>query len=334
MSTNKNLHNAKKAQRDEFYTRYEDIENELVNYQHHFENKVVYCNCDDGNKSNFYRYFKNNFNSLGLRKLISTNYDIGEGAWSYVYDGKNTEAWPLKGNGDFRSAECIEFLKEADIVVTNPPFSLFREYVKQLMDYDKKFLIVGNQNAITYKEIFPYIKNNQLWLGVSPRSMSFLRPNGSIDQVNANWFTNLVHNKRNQPAVVLTKKYDPEYYPKYDNYNAIEVSKVVDIPIDYDGVMGVPITFLDKYNPSQFEIVGLDRYLEGNLYPNKRMFINNKEIYARILIRKKAEFEIVDARDIALNDRQRNKNTYLIKDSDSAINGKPTYARIAIRRKK
>lgn len=305
---NANLTNAKKAKNDEFYTQLTDIEKEMRHYKGFFKGKVVYCNCDDARESNFFKYFSLNFEHLGLKKLISTGYKADGKGVVLIYEGDkngnrkvdNEEIIvnELEGNGDFRSAECIEFLKEADVVVTNPPFSLFREYVAQLMEYGKKFLIIGNQNAITYKEIFPYIKNNKLWLGVhSNKTMEFSMPmnydgdviigNRKIGKVPAiSWFTNIDHKKHNEP-LDLYRKYDATAYPKYDNYDAIEVSKVVDIPMDYEGVMGVPITFLDKYCPSQFEIVGLDRYVEDNPKYGHRFTINNKETYARILIKRR-----------------------------------------------
>ena len=305
-SKNTNLHSAKKAKNDEFYTQLSDIEKEMAHYKDFFKGKVVYCNCDDARESNFFQYFAINFEYLGLKKLITTGYkESGKGV-VLIYEGdKNGNKIvedneiiirELDGNGDFRSAECVELLKEADVVVTNPPFSLFREYVAQLIKYGKKFLIIGNKNAITYKEIFPYIKDNELWLGITNPD-EYRLPNGEITQSVkglCRWFTNIPHNRRNT-EFDLYKKYSADEYPKYDNYDAIEVSKVTDIPMDYEGVMGVPITFLDKYCPTQFEIV--------------------------------------DARDVAFNDKQRNKSTYLIKDADGAINGKPTYARICIRRK-
>ena len=197
----------------------------------------------------------------------------------------------LSGNGSFDSDECVELLKECDVVVTNPPFSLFREYVALLIQYNKKFLIIGNMNAITYKEIFPYIKNNEIWLGVSKRSLDFILPNGNITNVNSIWFTNIDHKKRHQ-EIDLYKKYNSEDYPKYDNYNAIDVSKVCEIPMDYDGVMGVPITFLDKYCPTQFEIIGWSRHndmnMDGGFWLGGKAdaTINGKEVYRRILIKK------------------------------------------------
>lgn len=295
MAKNTNLHNAKTAKNDEFYTQLSDIEKEMVHYKDFFKGKVVYCNCDDARESNFFKYFSMNFEHLGLKKLISTGYKADGKGVVLVYEGdKNNNrrvddseivVTELQGNGDFRSAECIEYLKQADVVVTNPPFSLFREYVKQLMDYGKKFIIIGSQNAITYKEIFPLIKNNMLWLGVN-HIKEFIQPNKEIKKFgNICWYTN-ISNKRRNETLDLYKKYSPMEYPKYDNYNAIEVSKCTDIPMDYDGVMGVPISFLDKYNPTQFEIVGLDRYVEDNPHYGHRFTICGKETYARILIKK------------------------------------------------
>lgn len=334
---NKNLNKAKEAKKDEFYTQLEDINNELRHYREHFRGKTVLCNCDDPRVSNFFKYFAYNFEFLGLKKLITTCYKnqdadlFSEGkcekAVYLVYEGdkngnnipdkEEIEVLPLKGDGDFRSPECIEFLKEADIVVTNPPFSLFREYVAQLIKYDKKFLIIGNENAVSLKEIFPLIKENKIWYGyTSPKIFEtpdftnkncFIAPNGKIYASFGNtiWFTNLDHQKRHED-IILYKKYTPEEYPTYDNYNAIEVSKVAEIPFDYDKVMGVPISFLNKFNPSQFEILGLtDRGNEYGLKTkeytsadcpkysdlNRRgaIKINNqlKPTYARILIRRK-----------------------------------------------
>lgn len=311
-SKNTNLHSAKKAKNDEFYTQLTDIEKEMRHYKDFFKGKVVYCNCDDARESNFFKYFSLNFEHLGLKKLITTGYkESGKGV-VLIYEGdKNGNrivedseiiVRELEGNGDFRSEECIEFLKEADVVVTNPPFSLFREYVAQLMEYGKKFIILGNNNAITYKEIFPYIKNNELWLGVhSNKTMDFGMPdayekwdrieNGvKIGKVPAiSWFTNIPHNHRNTP-LDLFRKYNETDYPKYDNYDAIEVSRVENIPMDYEGVMGVPITFLTKYCPTQFEIVELcaSHGKEVRNIPNEAPCINGKWCYARILIKKRA----------------------------------------------
>lgn len=292
---NTNLHNAKRAKNDEFYTLLTDIEKEMVHYRDYFKGKVIFCNCDDARESNFFKFFANNFELLKIKKLITTGYkEDGHGVvleyngdidGDFMVGDDEVKVTELKGNGDFRSEECIEYLKQADIVITNPPFSLFREYVKQLMDYDKKFIIIGNQNAITYKEIFPYIKDNKLWLGYN-FVKSFIQPNGEVKKFgNILWYTNIPHDKRNWP-MDFYRTYKPELYPKYDNYDAIEVSKVADIPMDYKGVMGVPITFLDKYNPEQFQIVG---FRKGN--DNKDLSINGKCPYYRILIRFKNSAE-------------------------------------------
>lgn len=314
---NANLSNAKRAKNDEFYTQLSDIENELKHYKNHFAGKVVYCNCDDVRKSNFFRFFQKKFNDYGLKKLITTSYNENGHGSVLVYEGdtngngklddNEVKVSELKGNGDFRSEECIELLKESDIVVTNPPFSLFREFIATLVQYGKKFLVIGNNNAITNKEIFPLIKENKLWLGFSDnKTMEFVMPDSyekynyidkkgrKIGKVPAiSWFTNLEHSKRND-EIILYKKYTPEEFPKYDNYDAIEVSRVCEIPKDYNGVMGVPITFLGKYNPSQFEIVGLTSSSKECTYglllsenQSTRAKINSKYIYARLLIKKK-----------------------------------------------
>lgn len=287
---NKNLHQAKNNKKDEFYTQLSDIENELRHYKEHFKDKVVYCNCDDPRVSNFFHYFSYNFEHLGLKKLIATCYknqnadlfsqNDSEKAIYLEYDGdKNGNSVPdpeeigiieLKGDGDFRSAESIKLLKQADIVVTNPPFSLFREYVAQLIEYDKKFVIVGHQNAISYKEIFKLMQENNLWLGYGFKGGAghFINTQyedyatagdhkeGMIRVSGVHWFTNLDISKRHED-LILYKPYNEEEYPTYENFNAINVDKTKDIPVDYNGYMGVPITFLDKYNPDQFEIIGL-----------------------------------------------------------------------------
>ena len=300
---NVSLSNAKRAKNDEFYTQLSDIENELKHYKSHFAGKVVYCNCDDARKSNFFRFFQKKFNDYGLKKLITTSYNENGHGSVLVYEGDTNgngklddseiKVSELKGNGDFRSEECIELLKEADIVVTNPPFSLFREYIATLVQYNKKFLVIGNQNAITYKEIFPLIKENKVWTGnnmvkafrvpqVTNKNCEVL-PNGDIIAKFGSicWFTNLDIKKRHE-EIILYKSYNEEEFPKYDNYDAIEVSKVCEIPKDYDGVMGVPITFLYRYNPSQFEIV---KFRKGD--DDKDLCVNGKCPYFRILIRKK-----------------------------------------------
>ena len=261
MTKNSNLSKAKTAKNDEFYTQITDIEKELKHYKEHFKNKVIFCNCDDPKHSNFWKYFHLNFNHFGLKKLIATHYHETEPTYKMEYTGGDDNdceigvVTSLEANGDFRSHECIELLQEADIVVTNPPFSLFREYIAQLIEHDKKFICIGSQNAITYKEFFPLLKDNKVWLGyTSPKE--FKQPDKSIKKFgNISWFTNLDIIKRHE-TLDLIEKYTPEKYPTYDNYDAINVNKVLDIPVDYDGVMGVPITFMDKYNPKQFEIIG------------------------------------------------------------------------------
>jgi hypothetical protein len=311
MAGNDSLHKASIAKEDEFYTQLTDIEKELFHYKEHFKDKVIFCNCDDPLYSNFWQYFQLNFHFLGLKKLIATHYDIENTSYKMeiVRNEKGLQMGipsyvqtPLKGNGDFRSQECIEILKEADIIVTNPPFSLFREYVAQLMEYHKKFVIIGNQNAITYKEIFKLLKDNKIWLGYKSGDMAFTVPDYYKERAtrfwidekgqkwrsmgNICWFTNLDIQKRHE-ELFLYKTYNAAEYPTYDNYDAINVNKVVDIPCDYYGVMGVPITFLDKYNPEQFEILGDSRYHNGKTEADDINLINGKQLYRRILIRRK-----------------------------------------------
>ncbi len=340
--TNTNLHAANKAKNDEFYTQLDDIAKELKYYKDYFRDKVVFCNCDDPYESNFFKYFALNFNALGLRKLIATCYNgspvsgnellldfgttvddpkkiaykveitevsdkNGDGAINladiqYLMQNDKNVISILHGNGDFRSPECVELLKQADIVVTNPPFSLFREYVAQLMAYNKKFIIIGNLNAITYKEIFALIKANKMWIGYGFNlSMVFRTTYPNLLEANRNyvrskgydpdqnyvktpaiaWFTNVDIHKRHE-NLDLYKRYTPEEYHFYDNYDAINVDKVESIPVDYDGVMGVPITFLGKYNPNQFEII---KFRKGD--DDKDLTIKGKSPYFRILIRRK-----------------------------------------------
>ena len=331
------LEAAKASRKDEFYTQLSDIEKELVNYREYFRDKVVFCNCDDPYESNFFKYFALNFNALGLKKLIATCYDgspiaqqelplfadesnepkrkaykveisevpdmDGNGSTDLTdvqlllkSSNHNVKA-ELKENGDFRSTECVDLLKQADIVVTNPPFSLFREYVAQLMKYDKKFLIIGNQNAITYREIFPLIKDNKLWLGLTMNgSNRWFRVPDDYKQTPSMkiengikycfvkavvWFTNLEHHRRKE-ELILVKKYNTDEYPHYDNYDAIDVGNVNNIPCDYEGAIGVPITFLHKYNPDQFEII---KFRKGD--DDKDLTVNGKSPYFRILIRNK-----------------------------------------------
>jgi len=324
---NTNLQKARAAKNDEFYTQLPDIEKELRHYREHFADKVVLCNCDDPRVSNFFRYFSYNFEQLGLRKLVITCYknqnpdlfsqDDSEKAIYLEYTGNRTDGRvpdpeeigikPLRGDGDFRSAECIELLKQADIVVTNPPFSLFREYVAQLIEHDKRFLIIGNQNAITYKKCFQLIKEGKMWLGASihsgdrwfgvpddyPLTAATHRTDGDgrkyIKVKGVRWFTNMDYKDRYGDLILYREYHGHEQdYPRYDNYDAINVDAIKDIPSDYDGVMGVPITFLDKFNPEQFEIIGMDSPLIKELTGRASHFrLNGRNLYARIVIRKK-----------------------------------------------
>lgn len=293
---NTSLKAAQKAKCDEFYTLYQDIEQEITQYNPEiFRDKIVYCNCDDYRKSNFFKFFLDNFEQLGLKKLIATAFckkSCGFVA-EFFQDGKHYGR--LKGDGDFRSDECINYLKQADIVVTNPPFSLFREYVAQIIEYNKKFLIIGNVNAITYKELFPLIKDNKLWLGASIHSgdRKFFVPedyplNAAGCGIDADgrrfirvkgvrWFTNLDYTKQNKKLVLYKRYYgNEEEHPKYDNYDAINVDKTADIPCDYFEKMGVPITYLDKHNPQLFT-------LEDIIAPR----INGKRIYRRLIIKRR-----------------------------------------------
>ena len=287
---NANLYKARNSKNDEFYTKLADVSNELMHYEKHFKDKIVFCNCDDPKWSAFWRYFHLNFSALGLKKLISTHYDKTEPTYKMEYTGGDDNdielgiKTPLEGNGDFRNKECLDILDEADIVVTNPPFSLFREYVAVLMEHKKKFLIIGNKNAITYKNFFPLLKNGDVWIGHNSPS-EFDTPNGRITKLNGltRWFTNLGIAKHHE-KLVPQKKYTPEEYPTYDNYDAINVDKLSDIPADYDGVMGVPISIMDKYNPEQFEIVGFKKGDDGKDLVFTRE--GEKRVpYVRILIR-------------------------------------------------
>ena len=332
MNKNKNLNAAARAKKDEFYTRLADIECELRHYQKFFAGKVVLCNCDDPYKSNFFKYFAIHFNRLGLRKLIATccagshvvqtksdfdnqavRFDVtevrdfnGDDATFDVrrlLDNDKNSVTYLEGDGDFRSPECVEALKEADVVVTNPPFSLFREYVAQLVAFDKRFLIIGNMNAITYKEIFPLIKENKIWLGYGFKGDPHFRVPDDYEERavrfwidesgqkwrsfgNMHWFTNLDVSKRHE-NILLRMKYSPERYPRYDTCDAIEVAKTAEIPQDYFGVMGVPITFLDKHNPAQFEIVGKIDSGKIDEYNLANPIVNGKNKFKRLAIRRK-----------------------------------------------
>lgn len=294
--SNYNLHNAKRNKQDEFYTLYEDIEKELCNYSSQLKDKIIYCNCDNPFKSNFVKYFILNFNTLKIKKLIATcyyenaqlksgrlftiknnntSYTINDNAYKAIitnvsdnvtnnecidmnelFSLQGNSITTLKSNGDFRSEECITLLQQSDIIITNPPFSLFREYINILQKYNKKLLIIASKNAITYKDFFHLLKDNKVWLGYNNVN-KFIQTDNIIKSFgNIGWFTNLNVNKHTE-YITLTKQYNEKEYPTYDNYNAIEVSKVSSIPYDYKGIMGVPITFLDKYNPNQFEILGV-----------------------------------------------------------------------------
>ncbi len=311
---NKSLHKANVAKNDDFYTNLTDIEKELGHYKEHFKNKIIFLNCDDPEESNFWKYFALNFKFLGLKKLIATHFETKKPSYKLEKTNGNTIKTPLKQNGDFRSPECIEILKKSDIVVTNPPFSLFREYIAQLMKYNKKFLIIGNQNALTNKDTFEFIKKNKIWLGIDNGGTKWFKVPEHYDITTESrkkiengtkffsmgtivWLTNLDNKKRHE-NLILYKKYNPKDYPKYKNYNAINVDKVSDIPIDYKGVMGVPLTFLDKYNPEQFEIIGQTH--SGDKSPEVESLRKDpehrhrgiiegedKEKYVRILIKNK-----------------------------------------------
>ena len=335
---NSDLNAAKKAKKDEFYTQLSDIENELRHYKEHFRGKTVLCNCDDPRVSNFFHYFAYQFEALGLKRLITTCYknqerdlfsrhDCERAIWLEYLGDRNGNRVPdpeeigirqLEGDGDFRSPECIELLKQADIIVTNPPFSLFREYVAQLTKYGKKFLILGNHNNITYKEVFPLFMKNQIWLGYKAGDMAFRVPADSEPRDtrywqdnmgqkwrslgNICWFTNLDIKKRHE-ELILFRKYSPEEYPRYFNFNAIEVGRVENIPYDYDNDMGVPLTFLDKYNPEQFEIIGQSLELAdmavvrqrlGKSGGGPRFYLEEqngqlRRLYERIVIRRRVK---------------------------------------------
>ena len=371
MAGNTALNKASKEKNDEFYTQLADIEEELKHYKKHFVGKTVLCNCDDPYESNFFKYFAMDFNYLGLKKLIATCYDsspiVGEqlslfpdkrpymiqitevidenddGAIDltdveYLLKNKKNTTRKLK-NGDFRSEECVKALQEADIVVTNPPFSLFREYIAQLLEYDKKFIIIGSQNAITYKEIFPLLKDNVIWLGngfkggnayfAVPKSGSYAKgvydeKTGLVKFRTCCWFTNLDHKMRHE-ELELYKRYTPEEYPHYDNYDVINIDKTADIPEDYYGIMGVPLTFLDKSNPDQFEILGCTE--AGNEFCNK--------FYSNMYLDMDGEsfYNMKSARyaPMVRHTTKPNKNYYTVNEVDGYIT--KTYFRIFIRRK-
>lgn len=317
MAKNANLQDAKKAKFDEFYTLEQPIHDELYHYtedrddlgiHNQFKNKVVFCNCDDPEWSNFWKYFVRNFEHIGIKKVISTHFEAdGSPSYKMEYDGtKDSDGNPvfvktnLIGNGDFRSDECIAILDEADIVVTNPPFSIFREYINTLIAHGKQFVILGNMNALKYKEVFPFIKERKLWLGTSNGSMEFRVPDYfEKDNVyekdgvkyakfgNICWYTNMEH-YRMREFLELNDEYkgNEQKYPKYDNYDAIEVGRLDDIPCDYFGVMGVPITIMQKFNPDQFEIVGEFNHGCDNQYDLAAPILNGKQLFPRIAVRR------------------------------------------------
>jgi len=358
-TANQSLTKARAAGQDEFYTQLSDIERELKYYKEHFKNKVVYCNCDDPRVSNFFHYFSYNFGKLGLKKLITTSYKnqnrdlfsrndsehsiyleyTKKKSGNNVPDPKEIGIQQMQGDGDFRSEESIKLLKQADIVVTNPPFSLFREYMAQLMEYDKKFVIVGNQNAVTYKEIFHLVKDGKIWLGYKSGDMAFKVPDYYAardtrywvdadgqkwrSMGNACWFTNLDIAKRHE-EMILYKNYTPTEYPAYDNFDAINVGRAEDIPVDYYGPMGVPVTFLSKHNPDQFEILGLTKTWIGlatKTYPTQVQVNANGK--------KSAVSKLNDGAVLKVNSPPRGKTYYVVDDNFYV----QLYPRVIIKRK-
>ena len=325
MAGNSNLHMSHRNKADEFYTSFSLIENELRHYKEHFKDKIVFCNCDDPYESNFFKYFVMNFNFLGLKKLITTCYALPQSEKhsykveitevnktgdrsiditdvEYLMKNPRNTITLLDGDGDFRSDECVKLLEEADIVVTNPPFSLFRDFISLLIAKEKDFLVVGNMNAVTCKNIFPLIRDNKVWLGYNSGHFWFKVPDTyeekktdfKIDENgqkwrrmgNICWFTNLSVEKRHED-IILFRNYIPDLYPKYDNYDAINVDRTADIPCDYYGVMGVPITFMQYYNPDQFEILGNSRYHDGQEFSDDINVLNGKTLYTRLLIKRR-----------------------------------------------
>lgn len=325
MAGNSNLHMSHRNKADEFYTSLSLIENELRHYKEHFKDKIVFCNCDDPYESNFFKYFVMNFNFLGLKKLITTCYALPQSEKhsykveitevnktgdrsidimdvEYLMKNPRNTITLLDGDGDFRSDECVKLLEEADIVVTNPPFSLFRDFISLLIAKEKDFLVVGNMNAVTCKNIFPLIRDNKVWLGYNSGHFWFKVPDTyeekktdfKIDENgqkwrrmgNICWFTNLSVEKRHED-IILFRNYIPDLYPKYDNYDAINVDRTADIPCDYYGVMGVPITFMQYYNPDQFEILGTSRYHDGQEFSDDINVLNGKTLYTRLLIKRR-----------------------------------------------
>lgn len=290
---NTNLLKAKKEANDEFYTQYEDIAKEIEHYKEHLKGKVVYCNCDIPYFSNFHKYFLDNFKDLELKKLIVTGYSKDGNGKCSIYNGEKSTNYDLLGDGDFRGDECVDMLQKADVVITNPPFSLFREFIKVVVDNDKEFIVVGSKTVIGYKEMFPLIRSGDMFIGATNAS-SFITNHEHLNSKNTfikdgvryakfgniGWFTSF--NIHKNEYLELTKEYDESEYSKYDNYNAINVDKTKDIPKDYYGVVGVPITFLDKHNQNQFEIVGFRKGDDG-----KDLRIDGKDKFSRVLIKRK-----------------------------------------------
>lgn len=377
MAKNKNLHKARSIKNDEFYTKLSTVEKELVHYTMHFKDKTVLCNCDDPCFSAFWKYFHLNFSALGLKKLISTHYNPSGCSYEMVYCGGDDsdigsgEKIDLVGDGDFRNDECVNILKTADIVVTNPPFSLFREYVSQLIEYNKKFLIIGSKNCISYKEVFPFIRNNELWLGHTSmntdmmftipkdREEELFRKNKSgsawriIDGVvyarsASIWYTNIDHKKRHE-WFVSERNYLSGAYSVYDKYpSVINVDRMSDIPVDYKGVMGVPITFLDKYNPDQFEIVAFRKDVNNR----DLVFTRDMEVYFNNTFVSAYDgalgSDIVSVRRLRWESHRNDDESYIEpidmfypmsmvvggcmnSPKDTAVNGVRKYARILIR---
>ncbi len=333
VTRNKNLHKAKKAKNDEFYTQIGSIERELRHYKDQFKGKKVFCNCDDPAESNFWKYFSLNFEFLGLERLVTTHYKEDSPTYALEInsvDGKPVESKTnLKQNGDFRSDESLAILAECDIVVTNPPFSLFREYMEVLMESGKQFLVIGSMNALTYKNIFGHINDGNLWLGTTAPK-EFVQPDGTIKKFgNICWFTNMEHKKRQEDIILFrTYKGNETDYPKYDNYDAIEVSKVKNIPKDYYGVMGVPITYLTKHNPDQFEIIGITAGRDEHESKPSKRYVNAKQhsTEGRITNGSKA-----NTRSTIKHENKPNTTYYTADNCDGFLT--INYARILIKRK-
>lgn len=329
---NKHINQAKINKDDEFYTQYEDIEKELIHYKEQFMDKIVYCNCDDIGQSNFWRYFHLNFTYFGLKKLIATNYSTIPGeAYKAVYDGGNDynifscKCTKLEGNGDFRSEECIEVLKQADIVCTNPPFSLFRDFMRVMLDNDKQYLIVAALNCLSHQIVITLFTNNNIKTGYNILNR-FLRPGNEYKDVCCNWLTNIdiaIHKE-----LQLTNKYDSNKYVKYDNYDAIEISKLKNIPYDYTGIMGVPITYLWYHNKDKFDILGSSAF-RNNYYFHIKYYENPKQHNTDGSITNVSKVNIDTI--IAYEKTPKNKVYYTADNSDKYLIS--TYRRIFIKKK-